>query len=78
LSSGVCTAGVEDDRLRLRFGEVQLRDDYGRGEDAIACEHRRSDCGHGRADDREVEALLLQAGGDAARDEASGMGDAHA
>ena len=74
---GIRAAGVEDDRLRLRLGEVPLRDDDRRGQDAVAREHRRTDCRHGRADECEVEALLLQAGGDAARDEALGIGDAH-
>ena len=72
---GVRDARVDHDRLRLGLGEVRLRDEHGRGLDAVRGEHPGADGGDGRADDREVELRLADARVDGAGDEALRGGD---
>ena len=74
---GVRDARVDDDRLRLRGGEVLLRHDHGRGLDAVDRLHRRPDRRHGRAHDGEVLRAPPDARVNARGDEALGGRDAH-
>ena len=73
----VCNAGVHDDRLRLGDLEMSLRDNDGRGEDAVRRPDSRADSRRDRPYEREIGSGASDPGLDAARFEPLRRSDGH-